>query len=93
MNIEQIKQKILPILRPYQVKKVGLFGSCVRGDMRKGSDVDILVDIAKDISLIDFVKLKLELEEVLGTSVDLVEYSTLKPILKNNILKEQVVLL
>lgn len=93
INIEEIKQKILPILRHYEVNKVGLFGSCLRGRMKKDSDIDILVEIKKDISLLDFVGLKQEIEEALKCKVDLVEYSTIKPLLKERILKEQVVIL
>jgi predicted nucleotidyltransferase len=48
------------------------------------------VEIDKDISLLDFVGIKLEIEEKLGRKVDLVEYSTIKPLLKENILKEEV---
>ena len=70
-----------------------MFGSVVRGEMREDSDIDILVEIDKDISLLDFVGIKLELEEILGRRVDLVEYKTIKPLLKENILKEQVVIL
>jgi len=92
-NIKKIKQKILPILQDYGVKKVGLFGSCVRGKMKEGSDIDILVEIKKDISLLDFVGLKQKIEEVLGSKVDLVEYNTIKPLLREKILKEQVVIL
>lgn len=92
-HIEEIKQKILPILRRYGVKRVGLFGSCVRGELKEDSDIDILVEIEKDVSLLDFVGIKLELEEVLGRKVDLVEYSTVKPLLKERILREQVVVL
>lgn len=92
-HIEEIKRKILPILQRYGVRKVGLFGSCVRGKMRKDSDIDILVEIEKDISLFDFVGIKLEIEEALGRKIDLVEYSTIKPLLKERILKEQVVVL
>ncbi len=44
--------------------------------MREDSDIDILVEIEKDISLLDFVGLKLEIEEALGRKVDLVEYNT-----------------
>jgi len=91
--IEEIKQKILPILQRYGVKRVGLFGSCVRGEMREGSDIDILVEIEKDISLLDFVGLKLEIEEALGKKVDLVEYNTIKPLLREKILSEQVIIL
>jgi predicted nucleotidyltransferase len=93
ININKIKQKILPILQDYGVKKIALFGSCVRGDMGKNSDIDILVDIKADISLLDFVGLKQKIEDALGRKVDLVEYDTLKPVLREKILKEQVVLL
>lgn len=63
------------------------------GKMKADSDIDILVEIGKDISLLDFVGLKLELEEALKNKVDLVEYKTIKPLLKERILKEQVMIL
>lgn len=91
--IEEIKQKLLPILRPYGVKRAGLFGSCVREELRQDSDIDILVDIEKDISLFDFIGLKLEIEDALGKKVDLVEYAAIKPLLRNRILNEQVIIL
>ena len=93
IEIDEIKQKILPILGPYGVKKAGIFGSYIRGEMKEDSDIDILVEIDKDISLLDFVGLKLEIEDVLGRKVDLVEYSTIKPLLKKRILEEQVIIL
>jgi predicted nucleotidyltransferase len=92
-QIEDIKRKVLPILKRYGVKRVGLFGSCIRGELREDSDIDILVEIEKDISLLDFVGIKLEIEEVLGREIDLVEYSTIKPLLRDRILNEQVVIL
>lgn len=91
--VEEIKRKILPILQRYGVKRVGLFGSCVKGEIKEDSDIDILVEIEKDISLLDFVGIKLELEEALGRKVDLVEYNTIKPLLRERILNEQLVLL
>lgn len=93
MNIDEIKKKITPILNKYGIKKAGIFGSVVRGEAKKGSDVDILVEIKEDISLLDFVKIKLELEDVLGRRVDLVEYSTIKPIIREQILSEEVAIL
>ncbi len=93
MHIEEVKNKILPILQQYGVKRAGLFGSCVRNEMMKDSDIDILVEIEKDISLLDFVGLKLEIEDVLKRKVDLVEYNTIKPLLKERILSEQVIIL
>jgi predicted nucleotidyltransferase len=91
-QIEEIKQKILPILQLYGAKRAGLFGSYVRGEMREDSDIDILVEIEKDISLLDFVGLKLQIEEILGKKVDLVEYNTIKPLLRDSILNEQVII-
>ena len=92
-NVDEIKRKILPILQDYGAKRVGLFGSVVRGEMREESDIDILVEIEKNISLLDFIGLKLEIEEALGKKVDLVEYKTIKPLLRERILNEQVILL
>ena len=92
-NVEKIKRKILPILQDYRVKRAALFGSSARGEMQEDSDIDILVDIKADISLLDFVGLKQKIEEALGRKVDLVEYDTLKPLLRERILKEQTVLL
>ena len=90
-EIEQIKRKILPILKFYNIKKAGLFGSLVRGELQKASD--ILVKINGNISLLDFVGIKLEIEEELGRKVDLIEYSAIKPVLRDNILKEQVAII
>lgn len=93
MNIETIKEKVIPILKRYGVEKAGIFGSIVRGEATEKSDIDILVEIKNDISLLDFVGLKLELEEALGRNVDLGEYDTIKPIIKERILKEVVTIL
>jgi hypothetical protein len=92
-KIARIKRKIMPILKRYGVIKAALFGSVVRGDERKDSDIDILVDIEKDIGLLEFIGLKQDLEDALGHPVDLVEYGTIKPLLRDRILSEQVVLL
>jgi len=93
MNIEQIKKKVLPILKKYGVKKAGIFGSVVRGEETEKSDIDILVEIESRMSLLDFAGLKLELEEALGRKVDLGEYSAIKPIIKEQILSEEVAIL
>lgn len=86
IRIEKIKDKILPILKQAGVKRSSIFGSYVRGDQTKGSDIDILVELPKGMSLFDFVDLQLKLEDVLGKKVDLGEYTTIKPRLKPYIL-------
>ena len=92
-DVEDIRQKILPILQNHGVRRAGLFGSLVRGEVEESSDIDILVEIEDDISLLDFVGIKLEREEATGRNVDLVEYETIKPLLRERILNEQVVIL
>ena len=93
MNIEEIKGKILPVLKKYGVTRAGIFGSVARGEAREDSDIDILVEIESRMSLLDFVGLKLELEEALGKPVDLGEYSVINPIIKEQILEEEVPIL
>jgi len=88
-----LKKKSIPILKRYGVSRAAVFGSFARNQMRRSSDIDILIDIKKDISLLDFVGLKLEIEEVLGKKVDLVEYETIKPLIKERIIREQLVIL
>ncbi|PIQ95430.1 MAG: hypothetical protein COV67_14905 [Nitrospinae bacterium CG11_big_fil_rev_8_21_14_0_20_56_8] len=92
-TIEDIKQKILPVLKIHHVKRAGLFGSVARGDSSQDSDVDILVEIEDNLSLLDVVGIKLELEETLGRRVDLVEYNAIKPLLRERILGEEVAIL
>ena len=92
-SIQEIKEKITPILQQYGITKAAIFGSLAKGEAKTSSDVDILVEIKSNISLLDFIGIKIELEEVLKMRVDLVEYDTIKPIIKERILAEQVVIL
>lgn len=91
--MDAIKEKIIPILKRHNAVKAGLFGSLATGKERPDSDVDILVELKDDVSLLDYIGIKLELEEALGRKVDLVEYGTLKPLLKDKILRQQVPIL
>lgn len=91
-NIEKIKNMILPILKKHDVQKSAIFGSFAREEEKEKSDIDILIKFQKDDSksLLDLVALKLDLEEVLGRKVDVVEYSAIKPLLREDILKDQI---
>lgn len=89
-QLTEITEKIVPILREHNVVRAGLFGSVVRGENVSDSDIDLLVDIGPRISLLEFIGLKQQLEDVLMSSVDLVQYKTIKPALKKHILEEEV---
>lgn len=92
-SVDDIKEKALPILKKAGVTRSSLFGSYVRGEEKEGSDIDILVDFPKGKSLFDFIGLQLKLEDTLHKKVDLGEYSTIKPRLRDYILKEAVQIL
>jgi len=92
-SVEEIRLTVLPILRRYGVTRAAVFGSAVTGRLRPDSDIDILVRIGEDLSLLDFVGLKLDLEQALNRRVDLVEYDTIKPRLRERILQEQETIL
>ncbi|MCK5624245.1 nucleotidyltransferase domain-containing protein [Candidatus Pacearchaeota archaeon] len=91
-SVQEIRKIILPILIKNNVIKAGIFGSYVRGEQKKNSDVDLLVELEKDIDLLDVIRIKIELEKVLKKKVDLVEYETIRSELKNPILKEEVLI-
>lgn len=90
MRIERLKQLIIPILQRYKVSRAGLFGSYIKNEQTEESDVDILIELGKKISLLEFVKIKLDLEDKLNRKVDLIEYQAIKPRLKDKILSEEI---
>ncbi|CAI4032302.1 DNA polymerase subunit beta [Nitrospira tepida] len=67
------------ILVKFGVRKLGIFGSAARDDMRSGSDVDILVEFQAPATFDQYMDLKAYLETLLGTTVDLVTEDALKP--------------
>ncbi|MEO0143411.1 MAG: nucleotidyltransferase family protein [candidate division WOR-3 bacterium] len=80
---EEIKQK-------YKVKEIGVFGSFVRGEQNKKSDVDILVEYEEIPGLIKFIELELYIQKLLKRKVDLIEKEGIRPELKEKILKEVI---
>ena len=65
MTIEAIKDIVTPILLKNKVKKAALFGSMASQSYSDESDVDILVELDESHSLLDFIGIKLELEDAL----------------------------
>lgn len=90
ITLDAIKPQIAEILLKHGVKRASFFGSLARGDAEEKSDIDILVDLAADKSLLDLVSIKLEIEDLLGISVDVLTYKSLLPAIKESVLKEQL---
>lgn len=78
--------------KKYSVTEIGVFGSCVRGEQAEESDIDILVEFEKPVSLLDLVGVEIYLGELLNQKVDLIPREDLRPELKDKILKETVYL-
>jgi predicted nucleotidyltransferase len=95
-NVDEIRQSLrerIPELHArYGVKSLGLFGSYVRSQQNKRSDVDVLVEFEESapVTLLGFVALERELGKILGIKVDLVERDTLKPVIGKRILAEVI---
>jgi len=82
-------QRDLPRLRgKYAIRSLGLFGSYVRGEQRRRSDLDVLIDFENVPGLLKFMELEAELTSLLGVPVDLVQKEALKPALGKRILQE-----
>ena len=87
-EIKNILKSEMPYLKnKYHVKRLGIFGSFVRGENKKDSDIDILVEFDENIGW-DIFDLKDYLESILNLKVDMVTKNALKPYIGVQILKE-----
>lgn len=89
-QLDQLKDQIIPVLKKHGITRAGVFGSIARGDFGEKSDVDVLVELGQEMSLLDFIGVEQELESKLNREVDLVEYHLLKPRIKDKILSQEV---
>ena len=88
MDLQQKRNDILRIAAQYGARNLRVFGSVARGDDRAQSDVDLLVDMDPDRSLLDIVGLGQDLEELLDRRVDVLTGASLHPALRDRILAE-----
>lgn len=91
------KQQVLDIIKAHQtqihdfaVKDLFLFGSVARGEETENSDVDFLVNFNQPVGLFTLLKLKSYLEDLLGCSVDIGTYESLRSHLKETVSKETI---
>jgi len=89
-KITEIKAKILPILKKNDVVRASIFGSFARGEEKKRSDIDMLVELDKKHSLLDLIGIKYEIEDVLKRKVDLLTYGGVNPRLEKYIYKDEI---
>lgn len=85
-----LHQRLPELTEQYNIATLEVFGSYVRHEQQKNSDLDILVTFSKPPSLFKFVRLENHLSDTLGVKVDLVMKDSLKPAIGKHILREAV---
>lgn len=93
ITLEKIKEVVTEekdiLAKKYNVARIGVFGSVVRGEDTDKSDIDLLVDFSEPIDLIELVGLENYLSEKLGKKVEIATRKYLSPYIKDNILSEE----
>ena len=85
-----LKEHKPKLKKEFNVKEIGIFGSLVRNENKKSSDIDVLVDFSRPIGLFEFMDLEEYLSKVLSGRIDLVSKGALKGHIGERILKEVV---
>jgi uncharacterized protein len=88
-EVLQLIEQNQVVLRRLGVRRLGLFGSCARGETTAGSDLDFVVEFS-DTSFDAYMDLKSFLEDLFHSRVDLVTFSAIKPRLLPIIQREAV---
>ncbi|HEY83861.1 MAG TPA: nucleotidyltransferase family protein [Chloroflexi bacterium] len=95
MEFDEIKVKraeILKIAANYGARNVRVFGSVARGEAARDSDVDFLVDMETDRSLLDMGGLLMDFQDLLACKVDLVTENSLHWYIRDKVLQEAIAL-
>jgi len=89
-DLHDMRETIIQIAQKHGASNVRVFGSTVRGDNSADSDVDILVHMDSERSLLDRIALIQELEDLLHCKVDVVNEAALSSVFKDEVLTEAV---
>jgi predicted nucleotidyltransferase len=88
--LEVLRQQIPMLAERYNVETLEVFGSYVRSEHKKDSDLDVLVTFKEDPSLLTYIAIENYLSDLLGIKVDLVMKDSLKPKIGQQILREAI---
>jgi predicted nucleotidyltransferase len=92
----EIRKKAVPILKPY-ISRLAVFGSTVRGEATKESDLDLLIRLKPSserpkLGLFKLMEIEKNLEEKLGREIDLVTEDSLSPYIRPYVEEEKVII-
>jgi predicted nucleotidyltransferase len=88
--LETLRGQIPMLAERYNVEKLEIFGSYVRSEQKKDSDLDVLITFREDPSLLTYIAIENYLSDLLGIKVDLVMKDSLKPKIGQQILREAI---
>jgi uncharacterized protein len=87
-DVERNRNAILDVAARHGARNVRVFGSVARGDDKPESDLDLLVEMERDRSLLDLLALEQELEALLHRPVDVLTEESLAPSIRHRIAAE-----
>jgi uncharacterized protein with HEPN domain/predicted nucleotidyltransferase len=88
--IRVLRQELPRLTKKYKIRSLGVFGSFVRGEQKRRSDLDVLIEYPNTPSLSEMLALEQHLSSLLGTKIDLLQLKTLKPYLGRHIAREVI---
>lgn len=89
-TLEDKRNEILRIAASHGARNLRVFGSRARGEQKRDSDLDILVTIDDNATLLDIVAIKQDLEDLLGCKVDVLTEDAISPYIRADVLKEAI---
>ena len=90
---ESLKQTIWAVLKKQPIQRAAVFGSFARGEEQANSDIDLLIEYSTRHTLFDILRLENELSQATSRKVDIVEYASIKPTIKERILSQAITIL
>ena len=89
-EVEEKRERILAVAAGHGARNVRIFGSVSRGEADEKSDIDFLVELDQDRSLMDHARLIGALQELFDRKIDVVSDRGLKPRIRDRVLKDAV---
>jgi predicted nucleotidyltransferase len=89
-TLREKRDQILAIAGQHGARNVRVFGSIARGEGKRDSDLDVLVELEPGRSLLDIIAIKQDLEDLLNTKVDVVTEAAVSPYIRNQILRQAI---
>ena len=89
-NLKAYRDDILAIAQSCHAPNIRVFGSVARGESNNDSDVDFLVDVAPEQSILDLIRLIQTLSDLLGCKVNVAQSTALNPLMRDEVLKDAI---